>query len=809
MELSLQKAQLELIQGKLISRDRSATPLSSRDSIALDERPRSLSSITPGDLLTRELTPNELREEIKLENSEETDVRRIKVNIAELLITRMKEELERLNAISVKYYGMLGKDLKAIAAKRSKQALEAKDLLLVRSGDLPLFKIGSRTTIDKFIKVLEFVAKKNDIEQVLDDEIIALAAYKATSEDGFLSNLPDGLFDNNTEVRKGVLVRHYMLDIARLSTAREIETCRGIKEGMLKARLDRLFRGSSVPELLKLDSAFGSLYKGEDPPIREWQVYSNKWQETDSRELAKRACAWFLRFGIKVVKTEEGNLSFDVEKIKSISWAQALLKHDLRSMHEYCESANNGKKIVELGAEGLNLPKPIGINGEPLLPWEITSVGMWQEVDKETGRMLIDDVTDYLIANLRKSNPELFEKVDHHGYGTGELNPKEASKFKWYEAYNLIANGCLDGSKTAAPEALKRRLPRSFGWGKNQLKPYQIKIDDMWEGEGGKVLFRKSVACALRESGLGTFSIHNNELIYTFNKAEFETWYETEIRQNNKNNVIEFLAKHGLSGGFRYKAGSISGLLKILFNVPAGTELELAKCRSSEKVKETIKDLLTQEGDQLKISLGIINETEKETILQEGCSEKFDIPISKKWTEKAERPFLDYGICIKGRYSSRNRFSVDGTNLEKLFGDTSRNPLKDSLDKMQSIFLSSNFELRQFGRIEALLKPSKKFSDQDFINVLTVISQNLDDINFRSDTPLKDNLRNVINETLEDPRRLKAILEEAVTNSKKEDNTTREIFHNASPLDALEHILDFLGQAMTNHEISKLRAGRN
>ena len=583
------------------------------------------------------LTPNELRENIKLETDDEKDQRNEKVLCAKEFVKQMVAELSRLDDLyseafpessKVKWTTLETEALlireqlthKAESNKNSKlekRLKDLEDLIPLRKKELPLIK-GTQTTSEKFLKVLEYVAKKHNAEEIMkDDEIVAFTAYYATRKGGFLKSFPADFITKEQEGRLAALIKHFTLDLAKkpdkknLKTARDIETFDGWRLTATEAGLEKLFRDFSVLDLLKSKNVFGELFEGEDPVIRDWLMAAGpKWNGEGSLETTKKACAWFLKFGVRIIKDDK---TFDAEKTQGLSWTTELDNHGLRKMVELSKHTPNIIEVIKLGAESLGLPNPIG---KQIHESEIKRGGMWTEVDPDTKEMLIDKVSNTLLEELKKTNPALFDE-------SGNLVSEEVKKYEnWYTIYDEVATDALrkakarTNKKMTAADALKRVRPYSFGLGRHQIKPNHITYDGLWKEEGIKH-YRQAVAldgiCYATHEGktIGEIKLQDDPPVYILKPEEFKVWYESTI-EGTYTGFAKYLADIGLSGGLnQVSEGDLSKTAYLLFGLTDNETHDLPRVDAGKRFhfKHLVLDLFQrQENKPLVIQLQPIEE---------------------------------------------------------------------------------------------------------------------------------------------------------------------------------------------------------
>lgn len=552
--------------------------------------------------------PNEARKHIRLEGINERKNRELKISLAKILAGEIKKETKRLQELDLKHLCVKYKTLQRDAAQLRIQArktqsekkkegflLEAVNLeatAMIKRKQAPLLAMENAKTSDKeFCQLVRYVAAKRNLGKYIDEEVIALTAYYATQRlngEPFLCSMPSGFFDRDLPADKNqnpqnekfqrrvaILGRHYFVDISEIKSARAVEDNEnwetGLDDGLNSAGLGILGRVCTPKELITL--SFPKMVTGENPPIRDWHLYSlGKYQGEAGKELAGKASEWLLRYGEGLVN--EDKKSFNMEKVRKIKhWGKIFEKHKMRKMLEL--SKDHTPNMVEalkhgsgrLKAKGIVKKDLIGFDKDQIEPWEITRNGMWREKD-QNGRMLIDDINDYLDEKvLRTKYPQMFED-DGKGKPIAKM-VKTFSKWSgtnWSCVYSDVATDCLRNSYMRPHEALERRYPELFGVGENQIKPGEMRYVNMREGISRNQLLREQLLLSFCSEGLPGLVAYASPPTIRFTRSEFRDWY-TRTFANGDYTWTDHLRKYNLFGAIKYSdaKGNIGNALKIVF----------------------------------------------------------------------------------------------------------------------------------------------------------------------------------------------------------------------------------------------------
>ena len=568
--------------------------------------PQETSLLTNGKTRINNPDPNETRKNIFLETTHDREIRNTKIEIAKLFVKRLITEITRIDDLNLSS----GRThLKTLEKRRDelkretiitgnvkerrleKELADINDLIAIKKGDLPIVRRrNAKIDLATFSQLIAHTAKRHETEKLLNDtEIITFIAYYSTRENGFLSAFPSGFLSGEIDERAALLVKHFVLDLADLRSARDIEERDNWNVAMSKAGLQAILRIGSINKLLSSDLVFGEFFQGEDPPIRDWLIHYSKWQGKDSRVVAQKGCVWFLKYGIRAVNPDN---TFEIERMRKLNWMEEFNNHGLRKMVELCPHTNGVIAAIELGAEGLGIPNPIGSAEDQLHTWEIRRLKMW-EAETAPGRTQIDDITDHLLqVKLPKSNPDMFQGANKDGVvGIENLNLAQAKCFHgWYRAYDDIVPHCLPESKLTVYSALRRRYPEIFGITKDQLRPHHIlNQKEIWAGVQGQRNFRIALAVdgilyGGAESNLvGKMVFEGNNPKFVLTREEFLLWYESAV-EKRFTGFARYLNDKSIGSGFSKVTNcNNSTAALILFGIDEKERVDFPKNHSDQR----------------------------------------------------------------------------------------------------------------------------------------------------------------------------------------------------------------------------------
>lgn len=470
------------------------------------------------------LSPNELRKKILLETESEKAVRSVKVKIAKNLAQQFKDEASRLSAVysqkniaGVQPHIFMQRRLaSADQSNLQSEVNDIQDILKLRSGEIPLFEPGTaKTSVDKFVKFLNYVIKKNNVsESDIDSEVVMLCAYytlkfhdlEPASNVKFagFDKLPDSFFDSEKDVKLKALAKHFFLDLEGYSTSRDIEQIKDLEDDARSHHMAALLdhNDDSIYSLIK--NAFPGFTEGENPNIRLWLIRrKNMWQNQDGAILAARAVRFTLKYVAKVFNSD-GVLDIDaVRRISRHGGWEAMLTNKENPLEGLVSTTplRTIRQIVLLG-----LPELKGSIISEL------SLKIGQDHEKVSNEDM-DKITEELVRI-------------HCSDSSGEITNKAiCDETRWAIRFNEVDKRIFVKSNFKnAYEALVHKYPERFGWKPEQIHPGDITFGNMWSDSEGLRLYRERFAFTLSSIGLGSLDVNGEPVVFTVSKEDLDKW---------------------------------------------------------------------------------------------------------------------------------------------------------------------------------------------------------------------------------------------------------------------------------------------
>ena len=493
-------------------------------------------------------------------------------------------------------------------------------------------KLQKRLTYKKFCDLLK---KINPLYNPTEEILTALYCIKTTENpNGFLSGMPIGILNQYEvgleafEEKVRMLSRHVLVDLKGIKTAKDVEELRGWSKIFQEPGLSVIIRELSLLEMLQI--TFPRIFHEFDPPVRMWLLPIDKNNVPGSRELKAFQSAWTLAIGTKVFDLNTNK--FDIEAVKEKNW-WAEFNNRVEFDYEKDSDVHSLTDLFKLGANALGIEDPIGIEEGKIPPWYITRKGMWEEVSAN-GRMLIDDVTEYLLTrHLPVKYPQCFD---------AEKNFKLEcfDNVKWTDEYGSIASACLIDSKLKSHEALKRIRPEFFGIDAGKKTVGSISFRNKWNSSEGKSRLKTELARKLQESGLKCeFISDSGNSFVRFTGKDFRNWCNDYFIAAHRTwgdffgeNKLESALRHGTQMGD--SGNSIGNAVAIFFGKTETVNLK------GFTVETLFKQLGISDNDVVCIPLDS-NSSTKITALQKATTEIPTIPIGEliDLQRKAKDPY--------------------------------------------------------------------------------------------------------------------------------------------------------------------------
>ncbi len=424
---------------------------------------------------------------------------------------------------------------------------------------------GERTRDDDdtphFEKVFRFAAAIANVpvapEAPKYSELLILTAWQCVrpQERGFLGSFPKSLLcplshaatpaavDSlptakriTFERRVPVYLRYLLHNKFGLRTCADMENA-DLRE-LLRSTGFRLIRSSAVPEI-----AFPGITRGEDPPVRPWKLTLRQ-ELSDERaaEMLINAALWQIKYGLRLVTFEQGQPRWNIGAFGRTDWEDAFLSLGVR----IAPSLMRESGLLDWRAVLSRCLDQIGIGNLP--PEVLGKVSaLPQRVhhdDRQAIWEVLDRASQTVLEQVRLSEPQLFTDA-------GGMNYRTARTFRrWARLFDEVSPNILSRFGVSAFTALHRVAPEHFGWGCEQLKPWELEQEHgKWKGPRGRALLKSAYAFALHEAGLGAIEYQNEVVVWHCTRKQFLEW--SALRLENEISPYDFLyrlaSRHGLT----------------------------------------------------------------------------------------------------------------------------------------------------------------------------------------------------------------------------------------------------------------------
>jgi len=417
--------------------------------------------------------------------------------------------------------------------------------------------------IPRFEKVFRVAATIANIPVgILEyDELLILAAFRSVRHDeGFLGSYPKALLCplSHTSApfaleslpaakrvlfsrRVPVYLRYLLCEKFGLRTCADIENA-DLRQ-LLRSAGFRLVRASAVPE-----AAFPGITRGDDPPVRPWKIIL-KQELSDERaaEMLVQAATWQIKYSLRLVTIESGAPRWNIGAFARMDWEDAFLSLGVRVAPSLMRESGLlnwrlvlGRCLDEIGAG--NLPEELlgKVLAVPQRVSHDSQQGIWAVLDR---------VSETVLDKARASEPHLFTE-------TGRINYRIARGFRrWARLFDEVSPNILSRFGLSAFTALHRVAPQAFGWGREQLKPWELEQEHgKWKGPRGRALLKSAYAYALYDAGLGSIEYQNEEVLWRCTRKEFLEWsarrreneispYDSLYRLASRNGLTPLLSR--------------------------------------------------------------------------------------------------------------------------------------------------------------------------------------------------------------------------------------------------------------------------
>jgi hypothetical protein len=258
-------------------------------------------------------------------------------------------------------------------------------------------------------------------------------------------------------------------------------------------------------------------------------------------EMLVMAALWRIIYGLRLVHSEAGAPHWNIGAFGRTDWEDAFLSLGVR----VSPSLQRESGLLDWRAV---LGRCLDVIGRGNLPAEVLGkVSAWPQRichdDNQAIWEVLDRVASKVVEQVRVSDTGIF-KAD------GTLDYENARSFRrWARMFDEVSPLILSRFGVSAFTALHRVAPEYFGWGWNQLKPWEIEQEHgKWKGSRGRALLRSAYAYALYENGLGTIEYQEEQVIWRCSVQQFSEW---SARRPPEITPYQFLygiaSRHGLT----------------------------------------------------------------------------------------------------------------------------------------------------------------------------------------------------------------------------------------------------------------------
>ncbi len=415
--------------------------------------------------------------------------------------------------------------------------------------------------IPHFEKVFRRAADMASVSKVTElreyDELLLLTAWHCVRPGvtGFLGTYPKSLLcplshaappvalDSLSAAKRFVFERRAPIYLRYLLCEKfALRTCADIENADLRHLLRstgfRLIRPSAVPEV-----AFAGITRGEDPPVRPWKLTLRQ-ELSDERaaEMLITAALWQIKYGLRLVTFEHGQPRWNIGAFERTDWEDAFLSLGVR----VAPSIMRASGLLDWRAVLARCLDKIGPgNLPPALLGKISAVP--QRICHDSQQAIwevLDRVARTVFEQVRGAEPQLF--TEHGG-----LDYEKARGFRrWARLFDEVSPNILSRFGVSAFTALHRVAPEYFGWGPEQLKPWELEQEyGKWKGPRGRALLRSAYAFALHEAGLGSIENQEEQVVWQCTLNQFFAWAARRAEQAIP--AYDFLygiaSRHGLT----------------------------------------------------------------------------------------------------------------------------------------------------------------------------------------------------------------------------------------------------------------------
>ncbi len=416
--------------------------------------------------------------------------------------------------------------------------------------------ISDEREIPHFEKIFRIAARIASIRNVLEsadyDALLILTAWFAVRPgiEGFLGSYPKSLLcplshsalptalASLSRARRFIFERRTPFYLRYLFFEKfGLRTCADIENADLRQLLRstgfRLIRSSAVPEF-----AFPGITRGDDPPVRPWKLTLRlELSDERSAEMLINAALWQIKHGLRLVHIERGAPHWNIGAFARTDWEDIFLSLGVR----VAPSLMRESGLIDWRAVLTRCLERIGTGNLP--PEVLGKVAAWPQRichdDQQAIWEVLDRAAATVINGVRISEPQLFRH-------DGKLDYEAARSFRrWARLFDEVSPQILSRFGVSAFTALHRVAPQCFGWGCNQLKPWELEQEyGKWKGPRGRAMLRSAYAYALYEEGLGEIEYQEEQVLWRCTLAQFTDW---SSRRSGEQDIAPYHFLYGLA----------------------------------------------------------------------------------------------------------------------------------------------------------------------------------------------------------------------------------------------------------------------
>lgn len=411
---------------------------------------------------------------------------------------------------------------------------------------------------ERVFRIAAAAAGIADVEQAADyDELLILTAWLCVRPgvEGFLGSYPKSLLcplshaappvalESLSTAKRFVFDRRAPVYLRYLLCNKfQLRTCADIEQADLRQLLRstgfRLIHPGAVPEV-----AFAGITRGEDPPVRPWKLtVRQELSEERAADMLIHAALWQIKYGLRLVGFENGRPHWNIGAFGRTDWEDAFLSLGVRVAPSFMRESGllDWREVLARCLEKIgtgNLPPEV-LGKVSALPQRVchdSHQAIWEVLDR---------VSRSVLEQVRMTAPELLTE-------SGTLDYEKARSFRrWVRLFDEVSPNILSRFGVSAFTALHRVAPAYFGWGCDQLKPWELEQErGKWKGPRGRALLRSAYAFALYETGLGQIESREEEVVWQCTLSQFSQWcaLKAELKISAYDFLYGIASRHGLT----------------------------------------------------------------------------------------------------------------------------------------------------------------------------------------------------------------------------------------------------------------------